>query len=422
MPGQQRQAPPPDGPERPGDNPNTRNAQRRMNVRPKRTNQPAGQKDTSVMRLNWIDPLPQVDAIHPLGLEPNVDSIPAGIITLHPTLPSTIAQPFMDVVESTADRLFIDEDQKEQMKQHLHAQSYFKAARQLYSTMQDHEKAANQPLKAVYYDEEPIPLHMAGALGIVGHMDTKVGQVLIQDAGVQFKRWILEGTKIANPDLFNNIESHRAIWDDVESHRAVKRIAKERISELVKTPYTLEVAGVTHSVCMPPLDEENLPRYHESITNQVPHADELRMCVAAIESTPRQWQSGEALPHNADRTDITTALNLDYAGDLAPVRNLRELFEDFTALHVTTVRAKIQSIFKTGPPPAGSFGYGAQTVTSDRTKAQWTMPLSDADVNIGFLFSPNQSFVLSPRLVGYSRRQRETAMASFAAADGKAPI
>lgn len=422
MSGQQGQTPITEGPVQPGDNPNKRNAQRRGNVRPKRTNQPAGSNSTSTMRLAWIDPLPQVDAIHPLGLEPNVDSIPAGEITLTPSLPSTIAQPFMDTVEATADRLFIDDDQKEEMKQHLHAQSYFKASRQLYSTMQDHEKAANQPLKAIYYDEEPIPLHMAGALGIIGHMDTKVGQVLIRDAGVLFKRWILQGTKIANPDLFHRINSERAIWDDRDSFRAVQRAAREKIADLVRTPYTLTIDNVDHTVSMPQLQDQDLELYYNQISNVVPNAEDLRLCVSALQATHRQWETGENLPHDNDREDISTALDMDYAGDLAPVRNLRELFEDFTATHVTTVRAKIQSIFKTGPPPAGSNGYGAQTVKSERNQAHWTMPLSDADVNIGFLFSPNQSFTLNPRLVGYSRRLRETASASFAAADGKAPI
>lgn len=374
------------------------------------------------MRLNWIDPLPQVDAIHPLGLEPNVDSIPAGEIELDFSLPSTIARPFMDTVEATADRLYLDDDQKEQVKKHLHAQSYFKAARQLYSTMQDHEKATNQPLKAIYYDEEPIPLHMAGALGIIGHIDTKVGQVLIRDAGVLFKRWILEGVKLNDPELARNITSSKAIWNDRESYRCVQRLAQEKIADLVRETYTLDVNGTTHTVSMPQLIDQDKDVYYGQIHNAVPQADNLRACVAALQMTYRQWETGNDIPHNHGRGDITNALDVQYAEVDIPARSMRELFEDFTALHVTQIRAKVSTLFKTGPPPAGSNGYGAQTVKSNKTQATWSMPLSDADVNVGFLFSPNQSFTLNPRMVGYSRRMKETAAASFAASDGKAPI
>lgn len=374
------------------------------------------------MRLNWIDPLPQVDAIHPLGLEPNIDSIPAGEIELDFSLPTTIARPFMDTVEATADRLYLDEDQKDQIKTNLHAQSYFKAARQLYSTMQDHEKAANQPLKAIYYDEEPLPLHMCGALGIIGHMDTKVGQVLIRDAGVLYKRWILKGIKTFDDKIAPNVPAAEAIWNDRESFRSIQRSARERIADIVKETYTLDVDGTQHTVSMPQLQEQDLATYYGQITNQVPQADNLRSCVSALQMTYRQWETGNDIPNNHGRGDITTALNLTYAEDIIPARSMRELFEDFTAEHVTKIRAKVSTIFKTGPPPAGSFGYGAQTVKSNKTQATWQMPLSDADVNVGFLFSPNQSFTLNPKMIGYSRRMKETAAASFAAADGKAPI
>lgn len=420
MSGQQGQTPT-EGKVKPGDNPNTLNAKPRVGVRPKKKNMPAGQS-TGSMRLNWIDPLPVVDAIHPLGLEPNIDSVPAGEITLDFTLPSTIARPFEDVVESVGDRLYLDDDQQRTIKDHLHAQSYFKGARQLYSTMLDHEKAANQPLKAIYYDEEPIPLHMAGALGIIGHMDTKVGQVLIRDAGVLFKRWVLKGTQIANSDFQPTLDAEKSIWKDRESFLAVQRLSREKIEDLVKLTYDLDVSGTVHTVSMPQLINQDLDTYYNSIHNQVPQADDLRACVTALQMSHRQWMDDQNIPHNHDRQDILDAIGLQWAEDLAPASSLRELFEDFTATHVTTVRAKIHAIFKTGPPPAGSQGYGAQTVSSKRTTAAWKMPLSDADVNIGFLFSPNQSFTLNPKLVGYSRRMKETAAAQFAASDGRAPI
>lgn len=403
----------------PGDNPNKLNAKRRS-VRPKTKNSPAS-SSANTMRLNWIDPLPVVDVITPIGIEPNVDTIPAGEIELDFTLPSSISLPFQEVVHSVGDRLTLDNDQKEEIEQHLHALGYFKSARQLFSTMMDHEKASCQPLKAVYYDETPIPVHMGGAIGIIGHMETKVGTVVIRDAPVLFKRWVTRGLQIGAL-LTDDLPAHAAIWSDRSSYDCVKRLAKERISDLVKETYTLDVDGVSHHVSMPQLVDQDLQKYFASIHNVVPHADVLRDCVRALQMTWSQWRDDEKIPNDGSRGDICDALGLVWAEDLAPNSVLRELFEDFCATHTTRVRAKLASLYNVGPPPAGSHGYGAQIVSSQGNQARWMMPLSDADVNIGYLFSPNQSFTLNPRLVGYSQRRKDAAASQFAAADGRAPI
>jgi len=373
------------------------------------------------MRLNWIDPLPVVDSITPIGLEPNVDAIPAGEISLDFFLPENIATPFADTVESVADRLTLDDDQKEEITSHLHALGYFKAARQLYSTMLDHEKASAQPLKSVYYDETNIPVHMAGALGIIGHVDTKVGQVMIRDAPVLFKRWTVAGLqKVGNfPEL---TQPQSLIWSDRASFAAMQRLAREKLDTVVRQTYEFTVSGRTITASMPQYHDQNLDTYFSWIHNVVPDADILRECVRAIQMSYTHWKTGEGIPHDGDRSDICDALGLTHAENLYPEHLLRDLFEDFCVTHTTRVRAKLGSIFKVGPPPAGSQGYGAQIVSTQGNQARWSMPLSDADVNLGFLFSPNQSFTLNPKLVGYSTRKREAVAAAFAASDGRAPI
>ncbi|APP18152.1 putative capsid protein [Magnaporthe oryzae partitivirus 1] len=405
-------------PIKPGDNPNKLNARPRQGARPRTKNQPAGGSSNS-MRLNWIDPLPQVDVIHPLGLEPNPEVIPAGEIDLDFFLPETISTPFVDTIDSIGDRIQMSDEDKEVCKDRLKSLAFFKAARQLYSTMLDHEKAVNQPLKAVYYDETPIPLHMAGALGIIGHMDTKVGKVMIRDPGLLFKRWIAQGLKIENNDRYPGDPSKK-IWIDAEGLRHVKRLARERIDYLVKQTYTVtRDDGVEFTVSMPQLTDQALPDYYGFIRNEVPGADDLRHCVAALEMTLRQWRD-DTIPHGIPRHDIHQTLDLQEATGNYSLSNMREWFEDFIAGYVTDVKWRLESIFKVGPPPAGTTGYGAQTVEASGNTARWKFPLSDADVNIGYLFSPNKYFNLAPRLVGYSRRDRSSQQAAFAQADGKA--
>jgi hypothetical protein len=371
------------------------------------------------MRLGWIDPLPQVDVIHPLGLEPNPEAIPAGEIDLDFGLPETIGQPFTAVINSVGDRIQLEETERDVLSDRLLSLSFFKAARQLYSTMQDHEKAANQPLKAVYYDETDIPLHMAGALSIIGHMETKVGAVHVRDAGVLFKRWIARGLNIEDSTSFPG-DCSNLIWLDRESFKCVQRKARETIDRLVKQTYTVTTEDAEYTVSMPQLVSQDLSDYRNQINNQVPNADDLRHCVDALRATYRQYRDDD-LPDGTARADIFDSLGFRLDDTHFSISAMREGFEEFISTYTTDAKWRIESIFKTGPPPAGSSGYGAQTVSSGTgNSANWKFPLSDADVNIGYLFSPARDFQLNPRLVGYSRRARSAASAAFAQSDAKA--
>jgi len=321
------------------------------------------------MRLGWIDPLPVVDAVYPLGLDPSPESIPAGEIELRFDLPEIIAQPFCDLIESVGDRLELVDDDKERCQNHLRAQSYFKAARQLYSTMRDFEKAVNQPLKAVYYDETPIPLHLAGALGIIGHMDTKVGQVIIKHAGVLFKRWVAKGLQC----IYGNSKKYKGdcsklIWYDRECLEMLKSLARERIAVLVKQTYTLSAEGHSFTVSMPQLADQELDLYYSQINNSVPNADDLRSLVAILGTDLQSWKDDD-LPHNQNRDDVHRVLGVVPGDGAYDVSSMRSSFEELTALYTTDIKWRIESIFKTGPPPAGSTGYGAQTVSYEQHRA-----------------------------------------------------
>lgn len=409
-----------EGKSRPGDNPNKLNAKPRQSARPKTRNSTAQSNQT--MRLGWIDPLPQVDTIFPLGLEPNVESIPAGEVELDFNLPETIAKPFADTVTSVGDRIQLVDDDKENIATSIYGLSFFKAARQLYSTMLDHEKAVNQPLKAVYYDETPIPAHMSGALGIIGHMKTKVGDVLVKDAGVLFKRWTAAGvTKFSEIDNDRtwNLDCSKLVWADHSCLSMIKRLASEKISQLVKQRYRVtDAQGRIYSVSMPQLTDQALPDYYDSIPDVAPNSDQLRVLTAALQMSLAQFRNDD-LPHDEDRADLLTTLDLLYADGAYEISALRDQFELLMARYTTDFKWRVESIFKVGPPPAGTSGYGAQTVSSTGNTARWQFPLSDADINIGYLFSPSKSFSLFPKMVGYSKRAKEDASASFANSDAK---
>lgn len=417
-----------DGPSQPGDNPNRRNAQFRQSVRPKTKN--GAPKSQSRMQLSWIDPLPQVDVSMPLGIEPNPEVFPAGEIDLDFYLPTNISQPFADLIESVGDRISLDDDVKADVASSVKALGYFKSARQLYSTMLDHEKSFNQPLKAVYYDETPIPVHMAGAISIIGHMDTKVGKVVIRNASTLFKRWIAHGLQTAPGSGYelpihsgrgknSEPEAEMLVWPEEDGRLLAHRLARERINELTNQRYSLFVGDDEHVVSYPKLTDQTLQDYYLGIMDQVPDADQLKDLVSLLIMNKDDWKNG----HIANNRDLTVALShvfLLRAPDryLAPA--MRVAFEEWMASYTVDTKPRVEAILKTAPPPAGSTGFGAQTVTSEGTVARWQFPLADPDVNIGFLFSPMKYFSLSPHLVGYSKRQKSVAAAGFAQQDGKA--
>lgn len=301
--------------------------------------------------------------------------------------------------------------------------AYFKAARQLYSTMTDYEKSVNQPLKAVFYDQTNIPLHMAGALGMIGHIKTKIGDVQIRDPSLLFKRWIALGLKESSQDFSDipklNGHPEKFVWLTRDGHEAAKRKAKERISDIVKQTYEVEKEGTVYTVSMPQLQDQKLDVYYDQINNQVPEADTLRALVAGLETDFKSFKD-DTFPHGQTRHDFLAGVDMVEAPDKYSIINLRDNFENWVSEYTTQVRWRVESIFKVGPPPAGDQGFGAQTVSSSDNTAEWNFPLSDADVNIGFLFSPCKSFSLAPKLIGYSQRKREVAQSRFAYADGKA--
>jgi hypothetical protein len=423
-----------DGPLKPGDNPNSRNLHPRKSVRP-RTKNSSSTTNTS-MRLNWIDPLPVVDALPPLGLEPNPESFPAGEIDLSFDLPNSIAEPFAELVHSVGDRIQLDDDAKVECADSLRGMSYFKSARQLFSTMLDTEKSLCQPLKSVYYDETPIPSHMAAGIGIIGHIETKVGKVIVRNAPTLFKRWIAKGLQVCpgndfsapiDPDAPDEPEDpeyapdpSKLVWPDEDGRSLVSRLAREKIASLTDLTYTLQGRdGNQITVSMPRLVNQRLPDYYAQIHDGVPQADVLRRQVALLQLNRSTWQNG-TLGHDLSLVDALADIGLVRAHHFYLMPGLREGFEDTMTHYVVGAKNRIEAILKTTVPTAGSSGFGAQLVQSEKNVARWSFPLSDADANIGFLFSPNKYFSLNPRVVAYSKRDKDSANAAFAQKDGKA--
>jgi len=415
---------PAEGPTKPGDNPNKSNAQRRKGARPNVKNQT--NSSASKMSLAWIDPIPTSDIkLEKLGIEHNVKDFPSGYIELNNLLPVNIADPFCDTVRAIGDRINMADDDKDLVGNNLISLCFFKCARQLYSTMLPTEKSANQTLKSVFYDDTPIPTHMAGAISMIGHLETKVGPVLIRNASTLFKRWISRGLQLSSPDFGTSNQEEpqftRLVWPEQDGLDLVHRLARDKIETLTNQRYTLTIGQDDFTVSMPKLTDQTLVQYYHSINNIVPEHEQLRDLTSLLQINLARWKT-KTIGNDRNIDDALNHLNLTYAPDHYLANELRDSYEGWTSAYTTLIRARVDAIFKTGPAPTGSHGFAAQTVSSSDTSAQWQFPLSDSDLALGFTFSPMNSFVLTPKLIGYSKRRADAVASEFALQDGRSMV
>jgi len=416
-------------PVQPGDNPNRRNANRRT-VRPKVRNQVTPISEEGSLR--WVEPLENPVPVNDLVMTFQNISVPAGYIELRSTLPADIAEPFVDTYLAVGKRLGVTKTDTERIGSQLKAQSYYKAARQLYSTMDEHEKVVNQPLKSVFYDSAPIPKHMAAALSMIGHIDTKLGKVNVRNPTLLFKRWIAMGLQadgtvethmISGPDG----EAQTFVWNDPDSLDYIQRVAREKIEVL--TDQTFEInddTGNSHTVSFPKLRSQPLDRYHDMLRPNVPDQADISALISLLQMTSDDWKH-QRIKRVANVNDALGKLGLHYPNqDLYGEDALKEAFHNASLVYTTKARPYLEALMYMTTPPQGGTGYAAQLVSETDDKSQvsatWQMPISDSDARLGFTFTPCQSFVVSPHILAYSHKSRKHVAAALAHADGKSIV
>jgi hypothetical protein len=333
----------------PGDNPNKRSASRRKMNRPKVKNQPANsspQQDT----VKWYDPTPVVDPL-PAVLEQNIETVPSGEIELNLELPSFIADPFAKAATSVLSRTDLDPAQILNVSEKIEAVAYYKACRQLYSTLTDPQKSCLQPLKAVFYDTSKIPNHMSAALSMIGNMDTKLGLVEIRDAPVLFRRWLISGLNI-DPDVpafDGSVLPSSLVFRDSYSKKLIDRLATNRLKILHDKQFTVKIGNddVNVSQVMPTINDAG----YNSISNIYPDADEMRDLVAITQMTTRDFVKSKAVPHRRVLDDALSHLGLRIVPVGYTDPDLRVAFEEAMESYLTNELIHIQSVFNVGEPP-----------------------------------------------------------------------
>jgi hypothetical protein len=399
----------------PGDNPNKANALRRK-IRPKVKN---CEKSSSPYELKfaWADPsmgaLPDIE----VALEPHLESLPSGYIDLDEELPSTISQSFCDSFITLGERTLIEEKTLQSYSNNLHALCYYKAAKQLYSTMLDTDKSVCQPLKAVYYDTTPIPIHMGMALSIIGNFDSKIGPVHVRHAPTLFKRWICKGLYIdPNVSEYKELPPGNLVWKDRDGKSIADELALDYIENNRET-WTPD--GTTFDIQVPPIrSDTNVQRWIERLHPSTPNYDKLVTVAQILLCTEKQWIKGDIFQDN-NLDGALNLLKLTIAREQYEIGTIRFNFESAMQDYYASAKPHIEALFKTGPSVAGDKGTAAQIVKSSGVQARYSIPISDSDAALGFLYSPGINFEFNPKIVAYNRRDQSVSRMKFANADLK---
>jgi hypothetical protein len=404
----------------PGDNPN------KLNAKPRKGNRPRTQNSSSAPTkpmYKWIDPLPVVEPSN-IDLQQTFESIPSGDFDVRPDLPSVIAQPFCSAFSSVACRTIQDENTIERVPHKIEALCYYKAAKQLYATMTDPEKSACQPLKSVYYDSSEVPAHMASALGMIGHIESQRGTILMRNAPTVMKRWIIEGlSRDPDSDIYHDPakrddyqDASNIVFPDTDGHLLVQRKIHERISELQRNTYTLKVDDVTLRYTIPDLTGD-YQTYYDNIIEGQEYTDELKDLASLIQLTRTQWCARNDVPNNRPLDRCLLRVNLRLAEQHMTAAFLREQFEFCMSEYLVRDKSLVEGFFLVAPAPSTSHGFSSQLVTSEGNVARTVDIIPDSDMMYGLAYNPCTYVEIKPRVVAYSRRTAVQARHSLAAKD-----
>jgi len=396
---------------KPGDNPNKLNRMSRKGPRPRTQNSTVPPKPK--LSHTWVDPLPDVPAIDALDMEEIVDTIPAAIVELEPTLPKTIVASHCNFVATAAQNTHLTANQAQRVSDKLDALVHYKSARQLYSAMTDPDKSLCQPLKCVYYDSAEIPCHLSAAISMIGNFDSRIGRVEVAHAPTLFRRWIAQGLTIDPDSSYHVDDPLSSVWRDADGKRLVDELAEEAITDLATVDF---VRDEVHSSLAPLARAPDPETYFKWIPPDHPHVERLKDLTALIMQDGNDWKLGRPLPHGRNASTAVGHLGLHINSVTDSI--LRDRFTNAMHDYIAGSLVHMRTLFNLGPAPQGSRGFAAQLVSSHENRASYQMPLSDADRAIGFLYSPCAKFKMNPSFVAYSRRRKSDCVADFASRDG----
>lgn len=342
-----------------------------------------------------IDPeLPPLTAVR--------ESLPIGFIELRSSLPETIAEADNSFVLSILEQKAPTALTAQEAKDAILSQCYFRAARQLYSSMTEDERYRCRLLQGIFYDTTPIPSFLNNAIAMIGHFRCEFGEVRIRHAEVLLRRWVVIGLETGNElqtgEKLTRLMLSQAVFRDRSSKILVNSLIEERVKRISKSSFKVKSHAGLLRVFHPLLacNEDGLNRVSENY----PYHLEMRRLIMLHRMTHFEWRTAETI------AGVPIQIVLDYLGVRLVVLSDEELYRCFTfALrrYWADYKSLVEEAFEVAEPVATGFGNACQTVSSDDLQATFALPLSDQDISMGFMYNPAVKFEFKPRFCAYSK-------------------
>lgn len=317
-------------------------------------------------------------------------------------MPDTIAEADNGFVMSVLEQKAPTTPTAQEAKDAVISQCYFRAARQLYSSVTDDERYRCRSLQGIFYDTIPIPSFLNRAMAMIGHFRCEFGEVRIRHAEVLLRRWIAIGLLMAKElpscEKVSRLMLTHAVFRDKSSKLLINSLIEERMKRISKSSFKVKGHAGVLRVFHPLLacNEDGLNRVSENY----PYHAEMRRLIMLHRMTHSEWQTVESID------SVPIQIVLDYLGVRLIELNDEELYRSFTfslRRYWADYKSLVEEAFDVSEPVATGYGYACQIVSSNDLQATFALPLSDPGISMGFMYNPAVNFEFKPRFCAYSK-------------------
>lgn len=411
---------------KPGDNPNKANKHRRK-VRPRVKNHQTSDPLSTLHK--WAEPIECSDAVFEGELKPIQTSFPIATIEIDPCLPYTMASPYHDIYLNSRAFSGRNEQLVEAGANAIESTAFFKCAKQCYCTMDDADKSAVNKLKSVFYEGTELPSHLTAAIGMIGNFDSKLGKVKLQHPVLLFKRWVAAGI-VHSPDhsaTYKNINYDEAltyVWRDKFSIAYIRDVIVKTINANRRT-FQVGEGNQAADVTSPEFDTDQPLRWANRLHQNEPNRQRWQAYARIFAVSDRNWSNPNfVIAHLTPQQTVNALreLDLELAPDGFTDIEMSDEFNDIMRKFQTKYMTSVKQIFNTSPNSASNMGFPAQFVASSGNMAHYKIPLSDADIGLGFMFNPCKSFTISSDIQAVSKDSSGLRRSQFASLDSKSVL
>lgn len=330
-----------------------------------------------------------------------------GTVDLDNSFPEKVSQFFVDHLPLLVSHTDMTGSDVMNMQNGLISLTFFKAAKQLHSSMTPREKSFVKSLQL--HESTLIPKTISCALSIIGHIDSPFGYINVKYPAYLYRYWIWKGLNLTESS------SITPIWYDKDSYLWLRYIIDRHYHGMTKIPFNgrigdYELEGLT----LPQIQRDSRRRDFNSIISLHPKSELLSDLLDIYFLDYRAYHPMD-IPENVKKElNIKCIMNSD--------KDLQDDFENFiTSWGKENYSDILESIFECDFGPLTESGSFAQLMGKNDSKNSSIshLPMDDYDAMIGWMFLPCKRFFSFGRFITSSRYERKKLITEISKTDIK---